>query len=270
MSRKLFTFLCTLALCFGCFAVAGCGSSTPAGSDTTATADGSVDPAEKFYGEWKLALLEYQGVYMVGNLDEFLETGGNTSLKFSNDGTGSLAILSDNWDFTWETKDDNTLTIAVKKADGLNSLTADVVYSDGAITLDLKMEDFEGKFTYTKDGTIKGYDIVNESSLTDVTSSDQLLGSWNVSGISTPDMTIYGDAQSISAISGNNVRVITFADDGTCTLNDSSVKWVIDEEGGAHLDNGSQTFELKLSSDYLVMVVRKTAGTDYLLLSKTE
>jgi uncharacterized phosphosugar-binding protein len=83
MRRKLLALICTLALCFGCFAIAGCGNSKPEDEGTSVTdveqepeekVEEKVDPAEKFYGEWKSALVDSQGVKLVGDLSAMLDT----------------------------------------------------------------------------------------------------------------------------------------------------------------------------------------------------
>ena len=84
-------------------------------------------------------------------------------------------------------------------------------------------------------------------------------------------MTVYGDAETISTIAGTDEMVITFEDDGTCSLNDSTITWGIDEESGAHLENNSQLVSIKLAGDYLVMDMSEVTDMDaYALFSKTE
>jgi len=280
MRRKLLALICTLALCFGCFAIAGCGNSKPEDEGTTVTdveqepeekVEEKVDPAEKFYGEWKSALVESQGVKMVGDLSAMLDTESGIVLKVNDDNTGSLTLGDEGGDFTWKLKDDDTLTITIQDEDGEENMTTNLAYTNDALVLDLKGASFEGRFTFTKDGTIEGYDLVDESSLTNITAADQLLGSWSLTGFSMQGMTVYGDAETISTIAGTDEMVISFEDDGACSLNGSTITWGIDEESGAHLENDSQSVAIKLAGDYLVMDMSEVTDMDaYALFSKTE
>ena len=285
MKNRLLVWLCSLALCTCGLTLAACGSAgSEGGGDAVVTEEEApqeeakqeeakqeeapVDPNEKFLGEWKLALMESQGLSITGDLSEMLGATSGVVLKINEDSTGSLALGDEGGDFTWDLRDDNTITMVIEDStsEDAETTSVDVAYADDVLSFELKDEENDARLSFTKDGTIEGYDSVTVDTLTDFSSNDQLVGSWNMCGITMGTMTAYGDPETIASLSGLDSVDLEFSEDGTTTFNGSSVNWGIGENG-AYMENGTDQVSLKASGDYLVMDMTEYLGKDSPMLA---
>ena len=225
----------------GCLALAACGGgsadTTSSGGETAKTTEvvetPAADPSEKFIGDWKLAGVISQGITMTGDLSAMFESEETSALSIKSDGTGTLTFADDSNDITWKQKDDDTLTISIADAEDPFAATIELKSKDDELFLEMSNDEFSGTLIFTADGTTKNAKEISFAEGSDITSEDELLGTWNLTGVRMMGASMYGDASDLSVLAGSEDASITFEAGGTCTMFGGEATWTVGADGAA-------------------------------------
>ena len=264
-------------LCVCCLALAACGgssspSSTKADSGSNAATSSEAteeataeDPSEKFIGTWKLAGAETKGVTLVGDLSSM--NVGSAQLVIKDDGTGEMSMDDQKTAFTWEQTGDNTLTLALESQSKNKTIDKEpeVIYEDGLLKIAIEANDQSGALLFSTDGKIEGMASLSMDDATAVTSEDELIGSWKISGVSYGGAYMFGDAASLAAINGSEEMVVTFDKDGKATMLGDEAKWSIGDDGAVIEDDSGLSIAVKALGDDILMDVGAAFGMDMVM-----
>ena len=275
--KKHLSALLAIMLCVCCLALAACGgssspSSTKADSGSSAAASSKAteeataeDPSEKFIGTWKLAGAETQGVTLVGDLSSM--NVGSAQLVIKDDGTGEMSMDDQKTAFTWEQTGDNTLTLALESQSKNETIdkAPEVIYEDGLLKIAIEANDQSGALLFSTDGKIEGMASLSMDDATAVTSEDELIGSWKISGVSYGGAYMFGDAASLAAINGSEEMVVTFDKDGKATMLGDEAKWSIGDDGAVIEDDSGLSIAVKALGDDILMDVGAAFGMDMVM-----
>lgn len=261
--RKRVKMLLAAALCVTTMTAVGCGNNSQqavSGTTDASTAVEAVDPSIKFCGEWKLAYIETDGMTIAGDLSGMAELAGediNITLNLGEDGAGSMVFGSDTFDLTWELVDDNNASITMSggKDDAetpVGSIPA--AYEGGELRLDMSNASddtgdgdelaesvSEGTMVLTADGKSDRAKNVDIAEATEITSADALVGEWKLSGVGMFGLYMYGNADSVDKMFGEESAVVTFKDDGTCSFIGSDAAYEVTADGAVLVDDSMGT-----------------------------
>jgi len=254
------------------------GESSDSGSGTE-TAEPAADPEEKFAGDWKLAAAESEGVYMAGNFTELLELSdegnGNVTLTINANKTGVINLGDESANFTWELKSDDVITITPETETDKVGETADISYKEDALWLTIVQEEKEASLIYTKDGIFADAKDFNMADAKDITSKDELVGKWTLTGMKLMGIAMYGDAEALKNATSSGEEVsINFKEDGTAEMNGNAGTWEVTSDGATMTSTdvtGTHTYPVKKLGDDIVLDGSELLnGNEYLMvLSKT-
>lgn len=282
MKKKLLTLLIAICMIMSMSMLAACGGSS--GGETSDSGGGTettepADPEEKFAGDWKLAAAESQGVYMAGNFTELLELSdegnGNVTLTINADKTGVINLGDESAKFTWELKSDDVITITPETETEKVGETADISYKKDALWLTIVQEEQEASLIYTKDGIFADAKDFNMADAKAITSKDELIGKWTLTGMKLMGIAMYGDAEALkNATNGGEEVSINFKEDGTAEMNGNAGTWEVTADGATMTSTdvtGTHTYPVKKLGDDIVLDGSELLnGNEYLMvLSKT-
>ena len=268
MKKRLQVVLVALVCAFAiALAACGGGSGGSAGGSGGGSGDAvvQVDPSEKFIGTWKLAGAETQGVTLVGDLSSM--NVGSAQLVIKDDGTGEMSMDDQKTAFTWEQTGDNTLTLALESQSKNETIdkAPEVIYEDGLLKIAIEANDQSGALLFSTDGKIEGMASLSMDDATAVTSEDELIGSWKISGVSYGGAYMFGDAASLAAINGSEEMVVTFDKDGKATMLGDEAKWSIGDDGAVIEDDSGLSIAVKALGDDILMDVGAAFGMDMVM-----
>lgn len=276
--RKQLTMLLAAALCASSIALGGCGQTSASTSDATSTSEASAekeeasksesaDPSEKFLGNWVFACAETQGITIAGDMSELMGTDKSLSIGINKDGTGTVYISAeDSGDVTWKLIDDDTLNLIPQYEGATETLTLTYDEKYDALNCTMNDEDFNGTLIFTADGTYKGAETLDIDQAKDATSLNNLVGTWNLYGMSMGGMVMLGSPDDLAAMSGDSFDTkLTIDADGTATTNDEKGSITIGKDGAVFsLDD--QSIPVKLLDDYLVLDMGAFAETSFFMV----
>ena len=279
MKKKLLTLLIAICMIMSMSMLAACGGSSGGSGDSGESTETTeqADPAEKFAGEWKLAAAESQGVYMAGNFTEILELtdegAGSVNLIINDDKTGVINLGDESANFTWEMKSDDVITItpeANAETEDKVGETADVSYKEDALWLTMVQEGQEASLIYTKNGVFPGAKDFSMADATAITSKDELVGKWTMSGLKMMGISMYGDAEALKNATSGEEIYIEFKADGTTDMSGVAGTWEVTSDGATVTSpEASGTFVYpvkKLGDDIVVDCSALLNGTEYLVV----
>lgn len=279
--RKTARMLWALLLASFCLVLVACGGSgAEGGSGGGGEAAPKVDPAEKFVGTWKLASMESEGITIVGDFAVITGEEGGLVLELKEGSTGTFSYGEDSVDMTWELVDDNTIHAAkaedadedagddeavdaMVKDDGI-----DLAYQDGALVTSWTDEENESevKMLFNESGTLEGAPRIDMEKATDVESIDQIVGTWNITAMSAAGATMYGSADSLAALYGEETETsLTINEDGSTTFMGQDVTCTLGEDGAA-IDLVIFQIPIKLIDGELVIDMSELFGQDMVFL----
>ena len=294
--KKYLAMLCATMLCVCCLGLAACGgsassSAAASGSSASASASASSSSAAVSYaGDWKFAGMEANmgsgAVTMVGDLDAIASAfgGGSSSMTFGltlkEDGTGSFVSGDQSYAVTWS---DNGKGITLTDASGSASAssasasassaaasgssagfgglgtTLDLTYDDGVLSFSLNQDGQTGTIFFTKDGKLPGATEISAANAKPITSEADLVGAWKLSGMNMMGLSIYGDADALSAMAGGSADMsVTFEAGGKGKMSGSDFTYTVGsdgttmESGGAKLPIQSLDGQLMIDMSELV------------------
>lgn len=235
-----------------------------ADADTQAEATTEVpDPKEKFLGSWSMAAARSQGVTMSGNFGEMLEMSDTGMLNIKEDGTGEISLGEDPVGFTWEQKDENVISLKAEKTTDYTGDTIELTYEDGALLMEMKQDDQIATAIYTHDGLYEGVREIDMANAEAITSEDDLIGKWTMSGMKMAGITVSGDEESLAAMSGGEQTTVTFKEGGKVVAETGEGSWAIGNDGATYTSEGLTgqiTCPVKKLGDEIVIDMTQVFG----------
>lgn len=270
LSVVFLSLLCALSL-----ALVACGGTPePEGTedgkseDTTQT-DKKAAPEEKFIGEWKLASFGYENIVVAGDFTELFGSEKGMTLTVAKDGTGALSLDDEDAStFTWTVKDDDSLELTITSGEDEDTVVP-LVYDDGALVLSVEEEDMLQTATFTADGTAKNVELISLADASDVTSVDELVGTWKVYGMGMGKAMIYADAEGIDSILGEGENMdLVINKDGSALFGEEEELTISVDKNGATMGNDDGAAPIKIYEDSLLLDMSEMYGDDLFLLYK--
>ena len=258
--KKFLVMICAAMLCVCCLGLAACGGGSSAASGS-ASASASSEAAPTFPGEWKLAAVEYQGLTMAGDLSQVMGEDLNINMTIKDDGTGTLVYQGESADFAWTQKDASTITIAPTDN---SSESYDATLKDGALSMTAPVEGTEMNLIFTADGTYAGATEIDLSKATAIKSVDELVGTWQLCGMTYMGASLYGDPATLASIAGESDTSITFDKDGKVSLMGSEVSYTVDANGASISESGITLPIQNLNGD--IAIDLSSVGVDMVMV----
>ncbi|MBE6471512.1 MAG: hypothetical protein E7000_07405 [Coriobacteriaceae bacterium] len=261
-----------------CLALAGCGgsgssaASSSGGSESgsaseSSTAPEPADPSEKFIGDWKIAAVNTQGMLVVGDFSANFESAADMKLSVKEDGTGSLSLNDESRSFTWKLANDDAISLEVEDVD--DPLT--VNYADEALTLEMNTDDMAGTMYFTKDGAYAGGKALALADATDITSPDAVTGTWTMCGAGLSGMTMYGDAEALSALGIGDSTTLVLNEDGSAEAFGTQTTWTAGADGATvnmSFYGSEGAIPMKMIDDYLIIDASEAMNAEMFFLYK--
>ena len=279
--RMVVLWVSLLCLC-GLFLPSCGGSAGTEEKDSPAkdspAAEVAVDPAEKFYGTWKLAAMKSQNLTIVGDFSMFMdaEDGETIVMVIEKGGAGTISLGEDSHALTWELADDNTLSVKPDKpaededeaADGspMSLEKLDFVYGDDGITATYEDEEVSYAMVFTESGSLADEPEVDMTKATDVTSLDELAGTWSLSTLKYGGATMYGAPEDLAAMYGDDVdTVLEIAADGSSRFLGQDSTVTVGEDG-ASIDYVIYQIPVRLLGDDIAINMGELLGIDLVFI----
>lgn len=279
--RKRLLVLWMSLLCVCGLALPACGGSSGAanGEDAKASAV-AADPAEKFYGTWKLAAMRSKNLTIVGDFSMFTggEEGEAPTMVIEKGGTGAISLDSESRSLTWELSNDNTISVTPEKQDDAQDeddaddgaevdvdtiKTLDFVYGDEGLTAKYEDEETAYELVFNETGTLADGPEIDLEKAENFATLDELTGTWNLVAMKLAGATMYGEPEDLAEIYADSSNSATFevAADGSATLFDQSCKCTVGENG-ASIDFVFYQIPIKHVGDYAIVDMSEFMGTE--------
>lgn len=266
--KKLLMIACAVALCLCCFGLAACGGSSSSSSSSSV----AEDPAAKFVGEWELAAAEGGGITFAGNFASMVGAKDKVVLSLAEDGTGSLAIDENSVDLTWEASGENAIEMTAdssfadlglgggKVSADKKSVVVGGTYKDEMLALDLGEADYANIMIFTRDGTIPTLPALTTEAAEAITAGETLVGNWTLSGVNMNGMMLYGDADNLSALVGDQDLSLTIAEDGSVAFMGAKGTYNLSDDGATLVLDEAVVTVKKIEDDLILEFSEDVAG----------
>ncbi|MBO7673991.1 MAG: hypothetical protein J6S63_03145 [Atopobiaceae bacterium] len=271
--QKRLTTIMAAALLAGSLALPACGGNATSGSAAgqgAGTEQATTNLQDQFVGAWKVGAAQQNGVTLTGDLSAFMQAETGMTLEIKDDGTGSFALGEQSIAFTWKL-DGSDIELTFADDDPDKEANWDSKVARGSLegeTLTLDMEDIlNAKLLFSKTGTIDGIFVIDAASAAPITSEDQVPGEWKLSGMNIMGLSVYGDADALSAMSGQSLNAnLTLNEDGTGALSEAPVTWTTDKDGTTLTSVGVELPLKSVDDTHVVLDMSSLLGTDLTLL----
>ena len=232
-----------------------------------------ADPQEKFVGEWKLAKAEMGGLTFAGDFTTMLGSEKGATLTIAKDGTGTMSLAETDSKLTWKLADNDSITVTILYEDSENTPPdVKVVYdkTNQALVMTMTAESEQSVLTFTADGALKDLPSIDVSKATNITSIDQIAGTWKMIGAGMGGTYIYGEGEALNEMMSNSLSpTLTIAADGSVDLFDVENAKVTVDENGATIAEAGSLMSFKLLDGNLVMDMSTLLGENaYVLYQK--
>lgn len=275
--KKRLSIFCLAVLCACALTLSACGNNAK-DQDATATTEVAVEAkpldvaAKKYLGEWKLACVQTEGITIAGDFSMMLPEGQSITIEVNKDGTASMVFIEDKCDFAWELNDDDSVTISVlgDNETAQNAIavmggkdTSTLVLQDDAMVMTVDSDDLSAVFTFTKDGTLAGFEALSGAEANNITSADELVGEWMLSGMSISGMTVYGSTDDLAELSGASADTsMIISEDGSGMVMGSDITWKVDENGATFTYGEDTTLAVKSLNGDLILDMTELFGSE--------
>ena len=268
--KKLLMIACAVALCLSCAGLAACGGGSSASGASNSSA--AEDPAAKFVGEWELAAAEGGGITFAGNFATLVGSEDKVVLALSEDGTGSLAIDENSVNLSWEASGENTIEMTAdssftdlglgggKVSADKKSVVVEGTYKDEMIALDLGEADYANNMIFTRDGTIPTLPALTTEAAEAITAGETLVGNWSLSGVNMNGMLLYGDADNLSALVGDQDVSLTIGEDGSVAFMGANGTYNLGDDGATLVLDEAVVAVKKIEDDLIIEFSEDDAG----------
>ncbi len=277
--RKLLGIVCAIALCMACFALVACGNSSSSGdasaaggsaatASDSASAEGSSSAAsedETFIGDWKLAAAEGDGVTFAGDFKAMYQAQSSIDLTLGEDGKGTLSFDGESEEVSWEAVDDTNATLTISRTlfddKGLSSseaakqedsITVEIVLEDGSLSIPFGNRSYASTMIFTRDGQMAKLPDLDVSKAKDITSADDLKGSWTLTAVDVNSMLLYGESERLAGLINQDDVEIVFKDDGLVDVMGADSSYEVSDKGATIKINDTD-FTLRMSGDDLLL-----------------
>lgn len=261
--RKHLTVLMCVTLCCLSLGLVACSCSKSSESSAPAEEAASAS-ADKFYGTWKMAAMQSQGLVLVGDLSQMADVDIDMELTIAEGGGAKMSVDDETSNLTWKLIDDDTISIAAAKAEDESEGEETVLGDDDAVeltyqggTLVMQMEN-EGKtvdVSFTPDGTLEGFSAITVASAVPITSADGLAGTWGLTGMNMLGVSMFGDTETLTSAlssSGESDYTLVLNEDGTGTLLGQPIEWKVTDTGAVLTSDGAEIALLDRNGELLV------------------
>lgn len=237
--------------------------------------DADADSADdEFIGTWVLAVAKTEGLTITGDFSLFFQGSESITIDVKDDMTATMSFGKADVDFTWEAVDDTTITVvssgeesdSTKDAEGVLGAydTVNLTRKDDTLVMSLADESGEAStdLIFTSDGKLKGYEALTGDDASDISSSDELVGDWMLTGLSISTMTLYGSAEDLSELVGASTNTsMTIREDGTGTVMGSDFTWKTDGTSTTiQYDEGLSVTAKSLDGDIILDMTSMLGG----------
>ena len=272
MHNRLTAVMAT-ALLAGSLALPACGgnaTSTTSAEQGTGTEEVAANPQDQYVGTWKAGAAQQNGVTLTGDLSSILQTETGMTLEIKEDGTGSFVLGEQTIAFAWQL-DGSDIELTFEDDSSDEDANWDSKVTRGSLegeTLTLDMEDIlNAKLLYSKSGTIDGIFVIDAASAKPITSEDKVQGAWKLTGMSIMGMSVYGDAEALSAMSGQSLNAnLTLNADGTGELSEAPVTWTTDKNGTTLTSLGMEASLKSVDDTHVILDMSDLFGIEMALL----
>lgn len=239
---------------------------TDAGSTAAEATTEAPDPKEKFAGSWKLAAAESEGVTMSGNFSEMLGMSDTGMLNIKEDGTGDINLGEDsNAALSWSLKSDDVISLKPEKTTEKIGDFVEVKWKDDALFMDMEQDEKKATAIFTRDGVYADARQIDMAEAEPITSEKELLGKWKMTGMKIMGITVYGDPEALSAMSGgeDSDTSVTFKEGGVAVAASGEGSWKVDKDGATYTSEGFSgpiTCPVKKLGDDIVIDMSEAFG----------
>ena len=200
----------------------------------SASGDNATSARAKFVGSWKVTAWDWMGFWTADEKEEGI-------LDIADDGTGTITFhfIQDGLEkqtipFTWELESSNSIIATYDQPPQYMSYPKlRISWDDDVLTTHLEARGKITNYHFTKDGTYGKAPFITMDGTEDITSPDELVGSWELIGFGNynGEGTLYGESTAIQQWIGGGIASATFASDGTGSVNGSPMTWKIRDNG---------------------------------------
>ena len=240
-------------------------------TEETTAAESAVD----FTGTWKLAAAESEGVTMAGNFGEIAGIDDVGQIVIKEDGTGEIKLGDDSVSFKWEQKGDDRITLTSDDDNEYIGESADVICKDDALFMEMKQDGKTARGIFTRDGSYAEARVFDMDDAKAITSEDELLGTWKMTGLKMAGISVYGDPDNLTEMNSGIDSSVTFKEGGVATMNTGDGTWKLDDDGAtltATDITGTHDYTVKrLDDDIVIDMSQILGGTEFItVLSKEQ
>lgn len=255
-------------------ALVACGGG--AASDSSATgsnvatsaasvASSAADPTSaeaSLVGTWKAAVVQAGPVFITGDVEAYLGGFGLAGdqamtmlLVLNEDGSCELTYKGVLGQGTY-TKTDTGIHVTVTNEAG-KTADKDLLLHDGVLTI----EAGEVKVSFSKDGTYPGAIDYDLTTAKPVSSADQLVGDWELTGVRLQGVNMSGDPAELAKQIQRDNATAAFKADGSCTLFGIALTYTVGADG-VTIGDGSVSYKIATLGDNLVIDLSDALGVE--------
>lgn len=243
MNKRL-KIVCAAMMCVAALLLSACdnGRQAPTQNETAAQTEAESSEAAtqsatdgSFFGVWKLAAAHTDGLTIAGDFSMLFRDVESIAMELRDDSTATMSFGDIDVDFTWEKVDDANLRVvrpsdeADVDATGVLGAyeTADLSLKDHSLVMSFgEGDEVSTELVFTADGSLKGYEPLATDKAADIATSDDLVGTWRLSGLRISTVTLYGTADVLAElVDASTDTTMTINEDGTGTVMGSSFTW---------------------------------------------
>ncbi len=244
-------------------------SAASADATSTTSTTQTAPAATSIIGTWKLAAMEQSGILMGGDMRAVLQMTGEVDEKdlsgdlmtitFAEGGKGTLTMLSESNDITWEETTTGAKVTPVASDSNPNPDSIDVTLEGNAVSFSMN----GNKAYFTADGTYDGVKPYDIAAAKNVTSESELIGEWKLSGLNMMGLTMQGDPQTLIDQMGLEGASLSFSAGGKCVAFDTETTYSVDANGATILDEDNNLkVPVKMLDGQIVLDMSASLGSD--------
>jgi hypothetical protein len=177
-------------------------------------------------------------------------------ININDDGTGDIVLGSKDdtaIPLTWALKSDDVITADLDNATEYTAEKIELTFKNDALWLDMSKDDETATGIFTHDGVYPDAKVIKMDEAEAITSKDDLVGNWVMTGMQMLGISMYGDPEAMKEQNNGQEIFMNFKDDGTVEMAATAGTWKIDE-------NGATLYASDITGDYAVPV--KKMGDD--------
>lgn len=285
--KKYLALMCAALLCACSVALAACGggaasssaasassasASSASASSASASASASASSAAAkatVVGTWQFAGAEMQGITVAGDLSGLIGEDTSITMVINEGGTGTIGLGSDVTEVKW-TETPTGMTVEVISPEDTEAVdvltdsaqnTMDFTLDGDVLSANMDSDGQTGTAYFTHDGVLPGFALINPADGKPITSEADLVGKWNLTGLSMMGLTAYGPAETIAEMAGWEDASLVLEAGGTGTFAGEPVTFTVGADGAA-IDMSGMTMPLTATDKGVLMDMSDLIGMD--------